>query len=131
MIPGKTKTATALRKLAFRYPDVVEDVACKGTALETACFDVAKKSFLFIGLRNGEYTLRFKLSDSIAEIARLAELEPKRFDTGAGGWSKFVLGEDEAPPLELLAKWIDESHGLISASSKKPRAAKPKKKSKA
>lgn len=100
----------ALRKIALRFPEVEEGIACKGTALECTTFKARKKAFLFISVANA----RVKLQESLAEAAKLAAKEPGRYKVGAHGWAEVKFTNDEPPPLELLERWIDESYRLLA-----------------
>ena len=100
----------ALRKLALSYPEAQEGIACKGTALECSTFNARSKAFLFVGAAD----VRLKLDASLAEANKLAAKEPSRYQVGAHGWVKVTLHQDEAAPLELLKKWIDESYRLLA-----------------
>lgn len=51
------KTMTALRAWANRDKSVTEDVACKGTALESTTFKLGGKAFLFVQPKDGSYVV--------------------------------------------------------------------------
>ena len=72
----------ALRKLALKLPETADGIACKGTAIECKTVQVRKKAFLFLGAD----AIKLKLSDSLAEAARLEAKDPERFKVGAKGW---------------------------------------------
>ena len=121
----------ALRKLALRLPDTDEGVACEGTALERRTVKARNKAFLFLGVSDA----MLKLGESLPEATQLARKNPTSYRVGANGWVKATFGEAGAS-LELLAKWIEESHRMVStggAAKKAPRRAaeKRRKKSKA
>jgi predicted DNA-binding protein (MmcQ/YjbR family) len=98
-----------LRKLALKYPEAEEGIACKGTAIECTTFKARGKAFLFLARTN----LRLKLGESLAEATALAAKEPGRYEVGAHGWIKVTLGDDRLP-MELLTRWIDESYRLLA-----------------
>jgi len=100
------KGEAALRKHALGYPDVKEEIACKGTKVESAVFKVKKKSFLFLG--NG--VLRLKLTSSLPDAVKLAKKEAARYNAGAGGWVKVTYGPDQPLQLDVLKKWVEESY---------------------
>jgi hypothetical protein len=75
------------------------------------------KAFLFLGPREG----RVKLSASIAEAKRLAAKHPARCAAGAGGWVKFSVAGDDVLPLDVLSRWVDESHDLFAPKPKPSR----------
>ena len=113
-----------LRAFALRLPETTEGVACKGTAVESRTVQVRGKAFVF--LRAAE--LRVKLGPSVPEIAALAKKEPRRYQTGAGGWSKVTLGDLGPAPRALVEKWIEESWRLVApaslAAATRPKRAK-------
>jgi len=100
----------ALRRIALRYPEVEEGIACNGTAIECATFKARNKSFLFVGAAEA----RLKLRESIAEANKLATREPARFQVGGQGWVKIVFDPSTSAPLDVLERWIDESYRLIA-----------------
>ncbi|MCI0376268.1 MAG: MmcQ/YjbR family DNA-binding protein [Gemmataceae bacterium] len=100
-----------LRKFALQYPEAVEAIACKGTALECSAFQARAKTFLFLS----DADLRVKLLASLAEAAELATEEPDRYHVGAHGWVKVTLRSDQSPPQGILERWIDESYRLVVA----------------
>jgi hypothetical protein len=108
------KAAQAVSKIASGLPDVVQSIACEGTAIESSSWGVKKKNFLFLGLKGGCYTLRLKLAASVPEAKKLMKQDPERFNIGVGGWAKVTFGEAEKAPVELLRRWIAESHRLIT-----------------
>lgn len=99
----------ALRRLATRFPDVEEGIACKGTAIESSAFKARKKTFLFLNAS----LARLKLRESLAEATQLASREPTLYGVGSLGWVAVKLDLDAAPPLELLERWVGESYRLI------------------
>jgi hypothetical protein len=112
---AKTDPVKALRRLALKYADVEEGIACEGTAVEGPVFRAGKKSFLFVR----DVEMRFRLQESIPEMTRLAAKEPKRYQAGAGGWCKVTFGEQGMPPMELVEKWVEESYRGTAATAPK------------
>src|SRR5262245_54439102 len=94
----------ALREIAMRFPEVREDVACKGTAIESAAFKAGSKTFLFVG----KTVARLKLEKSLPESQRLAAKHPESCQVGALGWVTVSLMPDASPKLDVLERWIDE-----------------------
>ena len=99
-----------LRELALRYPEAEEGIACAGTAIEKRTIKVRNKAFLFLGMDDA----MLKLGDSLAEAAKLAAKEPELCKTGAKGWVTVKIDADASPPLDVLARWIDESYRLLA-----------------
>jgi hypothetical protein len=113
----KPATMDALWAAATRLPDVSAGVACAGTAVESRTAKVGGRAFLFLRAQDA----RFKLGASAAEASRPGG----GCKVGAGGWSHVVLGADDAPALDVMERWIAESHALMTAP--KPAKTKPKK----
>lgn len=113
----RLKAITAIRAWATRGASVAEDVACKGTALESTTFKVGGKAFLFVQAKAGLYVVRLKLKDSIAKAKRSGH------EVGNSGWVKITLASEELPAE--LATWVRESRDLVATPSKR---AKPEKK---
>src|SRR4051794_20129220 len=103
----RTSLTKSLRTFASKLPDAEEGIACEGTALEKVTYKVRKKAFLFLGTK--DVMLKLFTSHSRREAERLAAREPARFKVGSSGWVSVQLEGD--PPLEILQKWIAESHG--------------------
>jgi hypothetical protein len=101
----------ALRKIAMRHPDVEESVACEGTALESATFKARKKTFLFVGKTQA----RLKLDESLGESRKLASKHPEACKVGSLGWVAVSLAPEASPPLDVLARWIDESYRAVAS----------------
>jgi hypothetical protein len=100
------KGETLLKKLALSYPDVKEEIACKGTKVESAVFRANKKSFLFLG--NG--VVRLRLYESLKAAEKLSKKDPARYSTGIGGWVKVVYGPAQPIEVDVLKKWVAESY---------------------
>jgi hypothetical protein len=104
----------ALRKQALRYADTEEGVACKGTPIEKLTIKAGKKAFLFMGTSN----VILKLRESLATAASLAAKQPGRYKVGANGWVTITFGPQDAPPDDLLAKWVDESYRTLAGPAR-------------
>ena len=98
----------ALLRLALRYPEAQQGIACAGTAAEKRTIKARNKAFLFLGTAEA----MLKLRDSLAEATGLAAKEPGLCKVGANGWVTVKIG-DGAPPLDLLERWVDESYRLL------------------
>lgn len=100
----------ALRRVALRYPEAQEGIACEGTSVEKRTIKARNKAFLFLGMADA----MLKLRDSHAEATDLASKEPSRYKVGAHGWVMVTFGSVESLPIDLLARWIDESYRLLA-----------------
>jgi hypothetical protein len=99
-----------LHEAALRLPGTAEGVACAGTALEARTVTVRGKAFVFLRQRE----LRLKLRDSLPEATTLATEQPDVFKVGTHGWVTVDLADEHRPrPIELLTRWIEESHAVI------------------
>jgi hypothetical protein len=104
-----TPFGQALRKWALRHSDVVEGVACEGTAIEKRTIKRNNKAFLFLGTADA----MLKLRESVPEAKKLAAKQPAQFRAGATGWITTKFGESE-PPVATMKKWIDESYRTVA-----------------
>ena len=110
----------ALRKVALRYPEAEEGIACAGTALESIAFKARKKAFLFVGPKD----VKVKLGESLPEAATLASQSPGRYKVGTNGWVTVMYSAGDVPPLDLIERWIEESYRVIvpkAAPAKQPK----------
>ena len=107
-----------LRSFAVKLPETDEGVACEGTALESRTVRRKGKAFLFLRATEA----RFKLGPSIAEAKARAAKDPQHLQVGAGGWA-LVKFEGATLPLDVLRRWVAESHELTGG---KPSPAKKK-----
>jgi hypothetical protein len=108
-----------LCKLALSLADVVEKIACAGTAIEQSSFRTGGKSFLFAQRKGDLAIVRLKLSKSLAAAEKVDGVE-----VGKGGWTTCRVPLAKAPSA-TLKRWLRESYAL----SVKPAAkAKPRKK---
>ena len=105
----------ALKKIAMRHAGVAEEVACKGTAVESAVFRVGKKSFLFVGADKA----RLKLDALLGEAKKIAKAQPASCEVGKLGWVAVTYGPG-APPSGVLEKWIGESYRLAAGPAARP-----------
>jgi predicted DNA-binding protein (MmcQ/YjbR family) len=127
------QTVEALRKLALKLPEATEGVACEGTAAEKRTVQVRDKAFLFLGQDDA----MVKLRESLAHATKLMFEQPLRFKVGAHGWVTVTLADEGGPPLDLLERWVAESHRLVAPKSltsrppPPPPASEPKPKAKA
>lgn len=117
-------TIETLRRVALGHADVEEGLSCKGTAIESATFKVNGKAFLF--LRPG--TAMLKLGASLEEASRLAAEKPSCYKVGSGAWVTIALANPKELSMEVLSRWIAESHKLFAAPQKKAAAGRAAKK---
>lgn len=116
MARGRPSTMQSLRAFALRLEDTDEGVACEGTSLESRTVRRGGKAFVFLRPRE----LRLKLGASLKDATARARREPDRWQVGTGGWVKVAL-DDADDPLDVLQRWIAESHALCAAKRPKKR----------
>lgn len=104
------KITVALRKIALRFPEAEEGIACKGTALECATFKARKKAYLFLCA----IEIKVKLGDSLGEAEEYETKDAGCCKVGAHGWVAVYLANEHTPPLDVLERWIDESYRLLA-----------------
>jgi hypothetical protein len=105
-----SETKIALQRIAMRYPEAQEGIACAGTAVESRTVRVRNKAFLFLGKNH----LMVKLRESLAEATKLGSKAPERYKVGAGGWVKVTFGDVEITAAGILERWIGESYRLLA-----------------
>lgn len=103
------KTMAALRAWATRGQGVTEDVACKGTALESTTFKLGGKAFLFVQPKNGSFIVRLKLQRSLPKAKR------RGYEAGANGWVKITFASEDPPAV--LSTWVDESRCTVAETT--------------
>lgn len=104
-----SKAGAALRKRALAYPEAVEDFPWGESA-----FKVRGKVFLFLH-RDGEgLSFSMKLPDSADAARMLPFAEPAGYGLGRSGWITARFGPKDAPPLDLLLEWLEESYRAIA-----------------
>lgn len=104
-----SKTTEAIMQAASSYSDVVEGQSCSQTS-----FKRKNKAFLYIGEQGGRHKAMFKLSQSMSEAQRLADLHPEDFQIGSGGWVTTRFSNDEPIKAGIWKKWLDESYSLCA-----------------
>jgi len=90
-------------------PETIEGASCVNRA-----FKAGGKNFVFLGEKDGQCTVRLKLSDSVPEIEALAETDPDHWQVGKAGWALFSFPPNSAPPISDLQRWITESFHLLA-----------------
>jgi hypothetical protein len=109
--PGADRTLRALRRAALRHPNIEEGLACKGTVIESATFEVQGKAFLF--LRPEKAMLR--LDRSHGEAATLAAKKPACYKVGSGGWITISLSSPNDLSMKVLSSWVAKRYSLFAA----------------
>ena len=104
------KAEGLLRDHALGYPETREDHPWGHVAIK-----VRDKAFVFLGgSADGGLSLSVKLSASHTTALDRPFAEPTGYGLGKHGWVSATFAADEAPPLDLLRAWIDESYRAIA-----------------
>jgi predicted DNA-binding protein (MmcQ/YjbR family) len=104
------KVQAALRELALAYPGAREEFPWGERVVK-----VNKKVFVFLGRDQGEEVgLSVKLPASKDMALLLPFATPTGYGLGKAGWVTASFGAKDAPPLELLREWLDESYRAVA-----------------
>ena len=103
------RAGAALRKRALTYPEAVEDFPWGESA-----FKVRGKVFLFLHHQEGQLSLSMKLPESAVAARMLPFAGPTGYGLGKSGWITARFGAKDAPPLDLLLEWLEESYRAIA-----------------
>ncbi len=99
-----TDLRRALMERALTFPGAWEDHPWGET-----CAKVNKKIFAFVG----DETLTLKLVEAHEAAISVRGAQPTGYGMGKAGWVTLPFGAD-APPLEILCDWLEESYRLIA-----------------
>jgi predicted DNA-binding protein (MmcQ/YjbR family) len=106
---GKTAEA-ALRAYALGFPGTREEFPWGDRVVK-----VGKKVFVFMGAtEDGGFGLSVKLLETGPMALLLPFASPTGYGLGKSGWVSAQFGPSDAPPLDLLRAWIDESYRAIA-----------------
>ena len=121
-----------LRDIALAYPGAREEFPWGERVVK-----VGKKVFVFMGMpEGGGLGLSVKLPDSGTMALMFPFATPTGYGLGKSGWVSARFEAGEAPPVELLRAWIDESYRAVAPKTMVARlpataATKPSAKAKA
>jgi len=106
---GKAAEA-ALRAFALGFPGTREEFPWGDRVVK-----VGKKVFVFMGTtEDGGFGLSVKLPSSGPMALLLPFATPTGYGLGKSGWVSARFEPSDAPPLDLLCAWIDESYRAIA-----------------
>lgn len=103
------KAEDELRDFAMDYPDTTEEWPWGHRAIK-----VRSKIFTTLTLDDDGLHMSMKLPVSNREALALPFTEPTHYGMGKHGWVSSHFDKKDAPPVELLKKWIDESFRAIA-----------------
>ena len=105
-------TSAALRAFALGLPGAWEDFPWE----DDRTAKVGRKVFAFLGSAapGAEPRVSLKLPASAEQALTLACCEPTGYGLGRAGWVTVELAAADAPPLEVLLDWVEESYRTIA-----------------
>jgi len=71
---------------------------------------VNDKTFVYLGLRDGEVSVGVKLPVSRATVLALPKTKPMAYGLGKSGWVSIRFGPSAGPPLDAVKRWVMESY---------------------
>jgi predicted DNA-binding protein (MmcQ/YjbR family) len=95
-----------LREFGLAYPGAHTKSPWPGH-LDLAVND---KTFAYLSLEGEPFGISCKLPRSSAIALMLPFTSPTGYGLGKSGWVSAQFKEGEAPPLDMLKEWIDESY---------------------
>jgi len=99
-----------LRDIALAYPGAREEFPWGERVVK-----VGKKVFVFMGMPDGGgLGLSVKLPNSGTMALMFPFATPTGYGLGKSGWVSARFEAGEAPPVELLRAWIDESYRAVA-----------------
>jgi predicted DNA-binding protein (MmcQ/YjbR family) len=103
------RARAALRRFALGMPGAHEDFPWGESVVK-----VGKKVFVFLGHSGSGLSLSVKLPDSSLLALDLPFATPTGYGLARGGWVTAEFAPEEAPPLELLRQWVEESYRAVA-----------------
>ncbi|MBL8859751.1 MAG: MmcQ/YjbR family DNA-binding protein [Planctomycetes bacterium] len=98
-----------LRKFALTFPESHEDFPWGESA-----FKIRGKIFLFMYVHAEGIKLSVKLPQSNEHALAQPFAEPTGYGLGKSGWVTSQFGRRERVPMELFARWIEESFRAVA-----------------
>jgi len=71
---------------------------------------VNDKTFVYLGLREGEVSVGVKLPVSRASVLALPKTKPMAYGLGKSGWVSIRFEPSAGPPLDAIKRWVMESY---------------------
>ena len=111
MATKNAKVRTRLIEYALSFPEAWQDEPWEGDVVAK----VGKKIFVFFGGGNDDTVgVSVKLPDSCDEALAHPFTEPAGYGMGRYGWVSASFARGDAPPIDMLEEWIDESYRAIA-----------------
>ncbi|HKE01125.1 MAG TPA: MmcQ/YjbR family DNA-binding protein [Planctomycetota bacterium] len=107
--PVHAAAESKLRDLALAYPETTESFPWDHRAIK-----VKGKTFLFLHADASGLGLSVKLPVSRKDALKHAFASPTAYGLGKSGWVSASFAPKEKPPVDVLARWLDESYRAIA-----------------
>lgn len=118
---AQKKAFAELRALALSYPETREDHPWGESAIK-----VRGKTFLFMGLVEGDLRITVKLKDRHEFALQYPFVAPTGYGLGKSGWITATFSGKRMPPMDVLAAWLDESFRTIAPKKLAVRDGEPR-----
>lgn len=109
MPPAKHSTSAVLKELrafGLAYPGAHTKSPWPGH-LDLAVKD---KTFAYLSVDGEPFSISCKLPHSSSAALLLPFTRPTEYGLGKSGWVTAELEDGQAPPVDMLKEWIDESY---------------------
>ena len=103
--------------LAAQRDDLRAELLARLPSVLMALFPAGRvrgKVFVFLSGDDRGLGLSVKLPTSNEEALRLPGASPTGYGLGRSGWVSFRYAPDEAPPVDVLTRYIRESYGAVA-----------------
>ncbi len=101
-----------LRDFALSLPGAWEDHPWGESAMK-----VGKRVFAFFGVPSTGFGMSVKLPHSAEAALTLPVARPAGYNLGKSGWVEMRFTDDDAPPVDLLLDWVEESYRAIAPAT--------------
>ncbi|HEY3121450.1 MAG TPA: MmcQ/YjbR family DNA-binding protein [Vicinamibacteria bacterium] len=108
-VSAARRTEALLRKFALAYPSAHEDFPWGERVVK-----VKGKVFVFMHRSDSDLHVTVKLPTSGLIALSLPFAKPTGYGLGKSGWVSASFGARQAPPVEMLQQWIDESYRAVA-----------------
>ncbi|HVX95253.1 MAG TPA: MmcQ/YjbR family DNA-binding protein [Polyangia bacterium] len=107
--PKGAAAELALSRFALGFPGAVEEFPWGHRVAK-----VGKKIFVTFGNDERAFSMSAKLPHSAALALTLPFAEPTGYGLGKSGWVTARFAANEAPPIDMMRAWIEESYRAIA-----------------
>ena len=109
MAKASRRAEAALRAYALAFPEANEEFPWGERVIK-----VRGKIFVFFATSDGGLRVSVKLPISFEMALTLPFTAPTRYGLGRAKWITARFAADEAPPVDLLQGWIEQSYRAVA-----------------